>query len=244
MYHGVYRLAEKNIAITGQYPELFEMAKAYETEGEPDFHAEITEEDLAYERESFIRQVGPQAVNAPGFELEKTSALRKTARWLVSRDVLTFHSSAVAVDGSAYLFSATSGTGKSTHARLWREQFGDRAVTINDDRPFLGIGEEEVTVYGSPWAGKHRLHTNMQAPLQGIAVLNRGETNTIRRLPKEEAWSKLIQQTYRPDNPAGTLAVMELLERLYAMVPVWELTCNMDPDAVRVSYEAMSGQML
>ena len=83
------------------------------------------------------------------------------------------------MDGAAYLFTAPSGTGKSTHTRLWREVFGDRVWMINDDKPMLRISENLVTAYGTPWNGKHHISRNASAPLKAIVQLNRGKENII-----------------------------------------------------------------
>ena len=68
------------------------------------------------------------------------------------------------------MFTAPSGTGKSTHARLWREAFGERVVMINDDKPLLLVRPEGVTVYGTPFRGKHGLGGDRSAPLRAIAT--------------------------------------------------------------------------
>jgi serine kinase of HPr protein (carbohydrate metabolism regulator) len=103
---------------------------------------------------------------------------------------LRIHASAVEVDGKAYLFSANSGTGKSTHTRLWREVFGDRAVMVNDDKPFLRMTEGAVMVYGSPWNGKHGLGCNLSVPLKAVCILERGEENRIEKISAKQAFVK------------------------------------------------------
>ena len=73
--------------------------------------------------------------------VEWIAIYRRLSDYVLQKDVLLFHSSALALDGQVYLFAAPSGTGKSTHARLWRETFGDRVVMVNDDKPLLKIAE-------------------------------------------------------------------------------------------------------
>ena len=79
------------------------------------------------------------------------------------------------MDGQAVLFTAKSGTGKSTHTKLWRDLFGERAVMVNDDKPLLRILKDGVLVCGTPWDGKHRLSTNCALPLKAICILERGK---------------------------------------------------------------------
>ena len=172
--------------------------------------------------------------------LETIAVQRKIVEHLFGFDTLLFHGSAVAVDGVGYLFTAQSGTGKSTHARLWREMLGDRAVMINDDKPFLHMNNGQVTVYGSPWNGKHGLGCNSYAPLRAICILQRGKENVIESIDATQALTMLIQQSQRPGNKNNYPKYMELLNRLADDVAFYRLTCNMDMSAAVVSYEGMS----
>ena len=155
-------------------------------------------------------------------------------------NVLLFHASAIALDGTGYLFTAKSGTGKSTHARLWRETFGARAVMVNDDKPLLKFDGDSILICGTPWDGKHRLSANLSVPLNAVCLLSRGETNRIEPVSASEAFPFLLQQTYRPDTPEHTARTLSLVNRL-SHSRVFRLFCNMDPDAARVSYEGMRG---
>ena len=105
------------------------LCKNYEYSGEekPAFTAIMTQDDIAYEK--------ALAPEFPEAYLESLALFRKLCDYTLSEvDGIIFHSSAIMVDGEAYLFTAPSGTGKSTHTRLWRELLGDRAVMINDDK--------------------------------------------------------------------------------------------------------------
>ena len=85
--------------------------------------------------------------------ISERTIYRKIADALVDDGVILYHGSVIAVDGQGYLFTAKSGTGKSTHTALWRELFGERAVMVNDDKPLLRVKDDQVTVYGTPWNG-------------------------------------------------------------------------------------------
>jgi hypothetical protein len=172
--------------------------------------------------------------------LEITAVQRKIVEELVGFDVLLFHGSVVAVDGGAYLFTAKSGTGKSTHTRLWREVLGDRAVMINDDKPLLMIGKEQVTVYGTPWNGKHRLGANIVVPLKAICILERGVENRIAKISAGEALRMLLQQSNRPANTILLPKYMELVDRVADSVCFYRLQCNMDLEAAQVAFGTMS----
>ena len=154
--------------------------------------------------------------------------------------MLVFHGSVVAVDGQGYLFTAKSGTGKSTHTRFWRQVFGDRAVMVNDDKPFLRFTEEGVLVCGSPWSGKHGLDTNITVPLKAVCILERDPENHIRPIAARDALFMLLQQSNRPLDKTLMPKYLELVDRLAAGTRFWRMECNLDPEAARVAHEAMS----
>ena len=151
------------------------------------------------------------------------------------------HSSAVVVDGKAYLFSAASGTGKSTHTQLWLDTFGDRAYMLNDDKPAIRYEDGAWYAYGTPWSGKYDISTNARVPLAGICFLKRGEVNEIKPFTGSAAAFAFLEQTIRPANAAIRVKLMDLVEQLVKDVPFWQLSCNMEKEAAMVSYRAMSG---
>ena len=149
------------------------------------------------------------------------------------------HSSAVMLEGKAYLFSAPSGTGKSTHTEKWCRLFG--ATLLNDDKPILRRQDGVWMAYGTPWSGKHDLSMPTGVPLGGIAFLMRGEENTICRMEPGEAVAFLISQAPRYMGPDRMIKQLELLDTLLKEVPVWQLHCNLDDEAARISWGAMGG---
>lgn len=222
---------------TRAYCEKYISAKA------PDFCVMVTEEDLAYEREKCAREdriEGKPVRNMPDTALEITAVQRKITEQLFDRDILLFHGSVVAVDGKGYLFTAKSGTGKSTHTRLWRERFGDRAVMVNDDKPFLQILADRVIACGSPWNGKHGLGENIRVPLKAICILERGSENRIRQIPAKEAVFMLLQQSNRPMDSGKLPGYLKLIDGLSEKVPFYRMQCTMEPEAADVAHEAMA----
>ena len=216
----------------------------YVTDAEPDFSVTIFPEDLKYEQkmrdlEALEEGLKPRVSTEPF--LERLAILRKFAVKLMDYDILLVHGSAVAVDGVGYLFTAPCGTGKSTHTRLWRHLFGDRAVMINDDKPFIRLSGSGVSISGSPWSGKHGLDTNVEVPLGGICLLERGKENTIRPLSAEDR-STVIRELRWYMEPEQVPVFDGLVESLLRQVPAWHMTCNMEPEAAAMSYEAMRGE--
>lgn len=216
------------------YMSTREYCRAYLCDKKPDVSVSVGEADLLREQELLDIEAAEEGLKKRKFSgpfLERAVIQRRVAQALLERNVLMMHGSTVAVDGQAYLFTAACGTGKSTHTRLWREAFGDRAVMVNDDKPFLKIGSDCVLAYGSPWTGKHGLGENVCFPLKGICILKRGPENAIRRVDVQDCIEMLKHQAFLGD---------ALVEHLTRVVPLWEMECNKDIDAAFVSHGAMS----
>ena len=155
-------------------------------------------------------------------------------------DGFYLHSSSVAYEGKAYLFSADSGTGKSTHTKLWRETFGENAKIFNDDKTPLRRLDGTWYAYGAPWCGKDNININMKVPVAGICFMKQARENRIRRLSQSEAVTKIIRQTIRKYKNVARLDLMlSYVEKIVQEIPVFELENRPEPDAARLSYETM-----
>ena len=178
----------------------------------------------------------------PGSFVEYTATAANFYHKLLDHNGFLLHSSAVIMDGKAYLFTADAGTGKSTHSSLYRRVFGDdRARILNDDKPALRLVDGKFYAYGTPWSGKTDMNLNLRVPIGGICWLRRGEENKIRKMSDREALFCLLGQTIRPADPKQMDKLLELLNELLKQTQVWEMYCNISPEAAVVSYEAMSG---
>ena len=232
---GNYQFAGRIVQIVSGFDAIHKLCREYAVTEKPEMWIILTDLDIRREGEGLETPLPPEY-------LETLAALRRLADAFADRDTLLFHGSALALDGQGYLFTAKSGTGKSTHARLWRQMFGDRVLMVNDDKPFLKITEEGVFACGSPWDGKHHLSANVMVPLKAICVLRRGEENRIRSISPAEALPRLLEQCYRPEDSGRFLHTLELLDRLAGKVRFYELACNMDPEAAEIAREAMVRQ--
>jgi hypothetical protein len=235
-------IAGLSVQISALHAATRMYCQKYLTEKPADFSVSIEQQDIDSEREKAIREYELEGISVPYLPdayLETLAVYRKIANKMLNYDTILFHGSAIAVDGEGYLFTATSGTGKSTHTRLWREHFGDRAIMVNDDKPLLRSLDGKIWVCGTPWDGKHRLSTNTMVPLKGICILTRGEKNEIHRIPSLKAISMMLQQCHRPPEAQEVSKMLELIDRMLAQVPVYLLKCNMSPEAAEVSYQGM-----
>ena len=219
-----------------------EYCRPYLTDKAPDFFVDVTEEDLVFQQMLLEQEAVEEGLKIRKFKdpfLERATIQRRVADQLLSKDTLMLHGSTVSVDGKAYLFTGPCGTGKSTHTRLWRELFGQRAIMVNDDMPFLQITADGVLAYGSPWNGKHGLSANICVPLQGICFLQRGKENEIHPITPACGLPSLRRQMHTPTDAALLQKGLLLADRLAESIPLWEMRCNTQPEAAEVSYEAM-----
>ena len=159
---------------------------------------------------------------------------------LLKNDGMLLHSSAVEMDGKAYLFSGFCGAGKSTHTRLWQKVFGEKAQVFNDDKPALRLIDGVWYAYGAPWCGKDGINQNKKVPLAGICFLKQAKENKIRRLSAKEALQNLFSQTiYRFKEPQNLDLMLMQAEKLVKMIPIFELENRPEPEAAHLSYETM-----
>ncbi len=243
MEKNVYEFAGHAVEIRSLHPQIHTMCAKYRTDRLPELVLSVSQGDIDRERRQFEEKKAPGDAQGPGYSdeyLETLAVYRKLAESLIERGILLFHGSAVAVDGACYLFAARSGTGKSTHARLWRELLGDRVVMVNDDKPLLSISGTGATVWGTPWDGKHHLSSNISVPLRAICFLERGAENRIQAISAREGWPGLWRQCYRPAEPEKLRRTVALLDTLSKNTRLYRLRCTPDIQAARVAYEAMS----
>ena len=146
---------------------------------------------------------------------------------------LILHSSLIRWDDSAILFSAPSGTGKSTQAELWRQYAG--ADILNGDRAALRQKNGVWNAYGLPYAGTSGIYRNDRAPLRAMVALRQASENSVRRLTASEAFRYLYPETmiHRWD-PEYEKHATELLLGILNEIPVYLLSCRPDREAVEL----------
>lgn len=224
------KIADHVFSIDTTYLPIRALFRDYLTPEPPEFTLSVSPEEIRAER--------PDGAPESLSQQERLAIYRKLCEALLADDILLFHSSALAMDGKAILFAAPSGTGKSTHARLWRECFGGRVTMINDDKPLLKVREDAVTVYGTPYAGKEGLHANASAPVAAIVLLRQGPENLIKPLSPGEAFPRLLDQAYRPRDGAKLARTLPLVRRL-ASLPVYALECTISRAAAELVHTTL-----
>lgn len=238
------KLADIVVGIEPIYSDMKVYCREYITEEAADFNLKIEESDIDFERVRSKKEAereGREVLEFTDSYLETLAVYRQIAEKLPMYNTFLFHGSAIAVDDNGYLFTAKSGTGKSTHTKLWREYFGEHAIMVNDDKPLLKITADGVRVYGTPWDGKHRLSNNVSVPLRAVCILERDAVNHIEEINAGEAYQMLLQQSYRPLNKEAVMQTLKLLDLLKAHVKFYRLGCNMESEAAKVAYSGMNG---
>lgn len=166
-----------------------------------------------------------------------------TALATVGHDVTPVHSSAIVCNGRAVLFLGESGTGKSTHTRLWRENIAG-AVLLNDDSPFIGFVDGRATAFGAPWSGKTPCYKQEHYPIAAIVRLSQAPHNAIRPLRSVHAIGALLPSLTPAFGYDDELQdrMLATLSKIISQVPVYHLECLPDAAAARLSYDTVFGK--
>lgn len=151
---------------------------------------------------------------------------------LMFHHAYVFHSSAIEYKNNAILFSAPSGTGKSTQTHMWKKLFPEDVNFINDDTPILRIKNNELYAYGSPWAGKNRLNNNISAKVKGIICLEQFDKIAIKKLSGLDAFFRIYNETNKPVIPVLADIFLNDINELLKITDVYLMKCNINEETV------------
>lgn len=232
-YCKTYMFAQIPVLARYNYEYLEKQCRDYITDKAPKVEIDITLADIEKEKAAS----GDDGIYSNGY-LESLAFYRKLCEKIALDDIILFHGAAVEVDGKAYLFTAPSGTGKTTHIALWSQILKEKMTIINGDKPLISVSDK-IVVYGTPWDGKEKQSKNTSAEIGGICILKRGKENKIRRISAVEALGTLMSQTFRPTGKENMKSVLRNVLTLSSKVPLWILECNISEEAAWTSYNAM-----
>ena len=232
----IYLIADFKVKFIHKYSNLSTICSPYSIDSNyPDIIINISNMDIEFERINT-----PQPHQKTFYE--STAAYRKLAEWLPTHGAWVFHSSLLDIDGVGVAFAAHSGTGKTTHMRLWQELLGERMVVVNGDKPIVRFFDDEPEcpyAYGTPWNGKEGLGCNMRTPLKHICFIERSLTNSCEPIDKNDALNRIFKQVYMPTDPQAAMCTMQLIDRLLSSCKLWKIKCNMEPQAAEVAYNTI-----
>lgn len=216
---------------------LYERSRAYLSRNQneaPDFSIDIPEEILAQKHKAL-----------PQLTLDECRYVYMGEAFyykLLGFDGMLLHASCVAKDGKAYLFSAKSGTGKSTHTHLWMDTL-EGVTMINDDKPALREIDGRFYACGTPFSGKNDESENILVPIRAIVFLERAGENSVERITPKEALPLFMSQTVRPSRKENMIKMLDILDRVLTNVPVYKLKCNISKDAVLTAYNGIEADL-
>ncbi len=231
----IYQIADLNIRINPLYKNTQQRLMPYITAEEKfDFEVSVSQEDIA----QYISNSKTPCTNEGAENILILTEICN--RLLGGYDGLFFHSSSLMLDGEAYVFTAVSGTGKSTHTALWRKHFGKRVTMVNDDKPVIRRIAGRFFICGTPWMGKSEIGNNVKAPIKAIYILRRSEKNYAEKVSAGQYFKDILEATVIPHDKEYMGKLLALLDELFSEVPLYVLHCNMDEEAVTTAYNAVN----
>ena len=233
------RIADLTIKVDNVYDYVAKACCVYAVSPTDNFNINIkmTAEDIESEPQ-------PDGITLPPQILESTALYRKIAEALPAFDAFVMHGSVVAVDGVAYIITAKSGVGKTTHTRLWLEVLGDRAHVLNGDKPVVRFIDGRPYVCGTPWRGKENYGTSEILSLGGLVLFGRGSQNKIHPVDRESAFFLLSTQIYRSRKKDTLLKTIELTDKMLSSVRLVRAECNMEREAAEIVYSALTSDSI
>lgn len=232
----IYKIADMNIKIETKSDNILKRLKPYITSDQSyDFVVKASEDDIKYEH--------TLATDVSNDMLENTALFRQICKKVLEKyNGMFLHCASIKYNGKAYLFTAPSGTGKTTHIKLWIEHMGNRVEVINGDKPILRRKDNEIIVYGTPWQGKENYGSNINAPLGGIFLLRRAEKNTVTKATAKESLPFILSQTLRLNKKENMIKIFEMLEYIVKSTPIYNLNCNMDKQALDTALSVIENE--
>ena len=210
----------------------------YLQEGKPDIRIKVTEKDV----ENELLECESEGIRKNRIGLETMCAYRKITESVIDYGIVLMHGAVIAVGNCAYMFSAPSGTGKTTHIRLWLRN-ANCAYVVNGDKPLIKVEEDMLIACGTPWSGDERMNTNTMKPLKSIIFMERSENNRIEKLSFQQAYPYLIQQTYIPHNKEMAIKVLSLLSSMNNKTSFWHFYFNnLEENCFETSYNTLINQ--
>ena len=229
------KIAGLTVEIDNKYTNIEYMSEDYLTDEKADFSVSVTNDDVKAERDL-------SNTDYPDAYYESTAIYRKIAEKMPEYDGFLFHGSVIDFHGKAYVITASSGVGKTTHTRLWLSEFGDEVSIINGDKPIIRFIDGKFYACGTPWMGKEGYGKNAMRELRGFVFLSRGEKNLAKEISPSDAIVRFMSQIYLPKkNKMNLIKTMQLADRVIKNSKLISLECNMDKEAAHVCRAAIEG---
>lgn len=218
------------VGLETEAPYILRQCAPFVTDAAPIFTVRASAEEIAAEQ---------ALVPCQPAMAEFVCLYRAIAERLPDCERFVLHGATIQMDGKAYIFTAKSGTGKSTHISLWRQRYGDAVRIVNGDKPIIWKQNGVWLACGTPWCGKEGLTSTDCVPVAGLCLLERAAGNSIRPATSKELAETIFHQIYRPKNAKRLLCFLTLLDEFLTAIPIWRMGCNMDIQAAETAHDAM-----
>ncbi len=229
-----YKIADIIVEYTAKYEELKRLSEPFGYNGAKPAQLFLSVKD------EYLNSLLSRAVEGTTIgEIEDYAIATQFNRAAINYGTMLVHSSALICDGGAYLFSADSGVGKSTHTKLWLKAFGDKVHIMNDDKPVVKLYDDRAVAFGTPFDGGSGIALNESYPLRAIIFVERGEQNSVRIPDSREIIQKLYFQTARMVDRETAEKMLVNMEKLISLTRFYVLTCNMDISAAYAAYNSI-----
>lgn len=224
------KIADTVFSVKNKYHYLHALMADYSSDEVPSYTLSVSENELA--AASAAEGDFPPEVH------ESLLIYRKMLSVLADKNAFLMHSSLLSLNGKGYVFTAKSGTGKTTHSLLWKRLFG--AEIINGDKPIYKLENGTIYGYGTPFAGKEGFNKNSRVPVKAVCFLFQAKENTIRRLTAHEVILKIFDQVHLPEEREKKERVLALLDKMITDLPFYYLGCNISDEAAELSHGIMT----
>ena len=227
------KMAGLTVMIDNKYQYLEALTTDFLTDDEPDFSVAVTDAEIEAARSA-------HAPNMSHGYAESIAVYAKIAEFLPKYDAYLIHGVAFSANGGAHVVTAAPGVGKTTHVRLWKNEFPDVDI-INGDKPILRFFGGEPYICATPWRGKEGLGNKSITKLSSAIFLSRAEGNSITELSASEMADIFLKSVYIPKKIDMMAKLLELVDKTLSSIRTFALSCNMEPQAAHVARAAVIG---
>ncbi len=235
----IIRLAKKNILIHSVYSVIHNTCKEYlvDSNETPDIEISVNEEMLVQEAKRIKEREGEDHSLKM---VEDLLVHRLIANAFLEYDTFLMHGAVISTGKEAYMFTAQSGTGKTTHVQKWLENI-EGSFIVNGDKPLIILNEEGAFACGTPWCGKEHYGKNTIVPLKSIVLMERSDENRMEKVPLIKVFPAILQQTYQPEDADKMRKTLALLMKLKDHVSFYQFHFdNYKDDSFSVSYNELT----
>lgn len=236
------KIANHVFSIISEYPLLERLFTDFLTEAHEESEIHINWDDIQVDADE-LDDNNPTCAshNIQNIKLTIPKIIKEVTEKLISYDIILIHGASISYNNQAIIFSAPSGTGKTTHILKWLDRLPE-AFVVNGDKTFISANNDDqaLLVFGSPWAGKENMYSNTVVSLKAIVFIEQDYNNNIVPITFSEAFPRLIQQIYRPEDTELTRKTLNTIITFKDRVSFWLFKCNnYKEDCFEVAFNAL-----